>query len=127
MSMLSAGLSCASTVPAPRQNRKAAIIITLRTRRPMGLPILSCAACFFVFPLPRLGVAEHGARDVAILVGLWSYTEPGAPVLGYGSEYGRTFMPVKSENAAVLSWDVTRILLAVVSIGGLIAATFWVL
>lgn len=36
-------------------------------------------------------------------------------------------MPVKSENAAALSWDVTRILLAVVSIGGLIAATFWVL
>ena len=36
-------------------------------------------------------------------------------------------MPVKSENVAALSWDVTRILLAVVSIGGLIAATFWVL
>lgn len=40
---------------------------------------------------------------------------------------GRTFMAVKSETAASLSWDVTRILLAVVTIGGLIAATFWVL
>lgn len=40
---------------------------------------------------------------------------------------GRTFMAVKSETAASLSWDVTRILLAVVAIGGLIAATFWVL
>ena len=36
-------------------------------------------------------------------------------------------MAVKSETAASLSWDVTRILLAVVTIGGLIAATFWVL
>jgi hypothetical protein len=34
-------------------------------------------------------------------------------------------MPAKSENGAALSWDVTRIPLAVVSIGGLIAATFW--
>jgi predicted PurR-regulated permease PerM len=36
-------------------------------------------------------------------------------------------MPVRQENAAPLPWDVTRILLAVVAIGGLIAATFWVL
>lgn len=34
---------------------------------------------------------------------------------------------MSSENTAPVSWDVTRILLAVVSIGGLIAATFWVL
>jgi len=34
--------------------------------------------------------------------------------------------PVRPETAAE-SWDVTRILLAVVTIGGLIAATFWVL
>jgi predicted PurR-regulated permease PerM len=36
-------------------------------------------------------------------------------------------MPAGQENAAPLPWDVTRILLAVVAIGGLIAATFWVL
>lgn len=36
-------------------------------------------------------------------------------------------MPVKPENTAPLPWDVTRILLAVVVLGGLIAATFWVL
>ena len=36
-------------------------------------------------------------------------------------------MPMKPEMAPPVSWDVTRILLAVVSIGGLIAATFWVL
>ncbi len=36
-------------------------------------------------------------------------------------------MPVRPENAAPLPWDITRILLAVVAIGGLIAATFWVL
>lgn len=34
---------------------------------------------------------------------------------------------VGPETPASVSWDVTRILLAVVSIGGLIAATFWVL
>lgn len=36
-------------------------------------------------------------------------------------------MPVRQENAASLPWDITRVLLAVVAIGGLIAATFWVL
>jgi predicted PurR-regulated permease PerM len=36
-------------------------------------------------------------------------------------------MPVRQENVAPLPWDVTRVLLAVVAIGGLIAATFWVL
>ena len=36
-------------------------------------------------------------------------------------------MPPGQENAATLPWDVTRVLLAVVAIGGLIAATFWVL
>jgi predicted PurR-regulated permease PerM len=36
-------------------------------------------------------------------------------------------MPVRRENVAPLPWDVTRVLLAVVAIGGLIAATFWVL
>lgn len=36
-------------------------------------------------------------------------------------------MPVKPESAAPLPWDVTRILLAVMAIGGLLAATFWVL
>lgn len=36
-------------------------------------------------------------------------------------------MPPGQENAAPLPWDVTRVLLAVVAIGGLIAATFWVL
>src|SRR6266446_838829 len=34
---------------------------------------------------------------------------------------------VGPEMPAPVSWDVTRILLAVVAIGGLIAATFWVL
>ncbi len=34
---------------------------------------------------------------------------------------------MKPEIAAPVSWDVTRILLAVVAIGGLLAATFWVL
>lgn len=36
-------------------------------------------------------------------------------------------MPVKPENTEPVPWDVTRILLAVVALGGLIAATFWVL
>src|SRR4029077_16009586 len=84
MSMLSAGLSCASPVPAPRQNKKAAIIITLRTRRPMGRPLPSCAVRFFVFTVPRLGGAEHGVRDVVSLVGPWSYTWSAQPVIGYG-------------------------------------------
>lgn len=35
--------------------------------------------------------------------------------------------PVNEGTTAPLPWDVTRILLAVLSIGGLIAATFWVL
>ena len=38
-----------------------------------------------------------------------------------------TPLPVAREAATPPSWDVTRILLAVVTLGGLIAATFWVL
>src|SRR5258708_28952875 len=102
MSMLSAGLSCASAVPASRQNRKDTIIVTLRTRRPMGRPLLSCAARFFLFTIPRLALAEHGARDFAGLVGLCSHTVPAEPVVGYGpawsdahtSEVGEPRVPV---------------------------------
>ena len=38
-----------------------------------------------------------------------------------------TSLPVKPESTAPPSWDVTRIVLAVVVLGGLIGATFWVL
>ena len=47
-------------------------------------------------------------------------------MVGYGAPMD-TSLPVKPENTAPLPWDVTRILLAVVVLGGLIAATFWVL
>src|SRR4026209_327243 len=112
---LSAGLSCAHVTPCVKPVRTAPINNRQQARRPIGGA-----------PFGRHEAVYGDSSNQ----GVWrkqSAGPSGTLVLYPRSRLCVSMRSVTEGRATLPTWDVTRILLAVLALGGLIAASLWVL